>query len=530
VICGFKKLSIRHLFLFGLNLLILPLLLFSCGSKNEKLESFQNANDFNASITIPVTEDCSNECIARKKEFRYLVYVGEKIYCYWDEKQTQYRVDFKQKATEFETRINDKMTDTNYYLLLAQWASLFRDGHVNPILKTDLTNFEFYNPTLRFEILAPGTNHESLIVSQVAAEVTQLKVGTLISKIQGKPWQTYMPEAEKYSMGSTPYMRKRQMANLIFRILLNQEGPKPISIEGEYLGKNVQETVVRNLNLYDGASSDQGNDDTGLKLLKSSVLENNIGYLRIDGFSGTKMAQLLEQAMDRLQNTDGLLIDLRRNGGGDQSGNVILKHLTEAPLTRYFQRALKSDYLIALRPEVLIDFEYLSGKFTELSGRLVNSAAPSEVYKRPVAVLTSSHCFSSCDTFVSALKQNGLATVLGENTGGGTGSPVSIDLPVSQHKFRYSVYQGFTAVSKTLLEGVGTAPDVVIEPTAQERAEKKDRQLERAVVWLSKKVAKTGAPENTFGIPQSLLDVQLQQKINTPLEIEFDQQVKQSFD
>ncbi|MBL7671160.1 MAG: S41 family peptidase [Bdellovibrionaceae bacterium] len=528
--------QIKKTAFYSLSLLVLPLLVLSCHSKPRDSSPFQNFSEYTAAISIPTTPDCMNDCVARKKEFRYLAYVGEKIYCYWDEKQSSYNIDFKKKAYEFENRITNEMSETKYFLLLVQWASLFHDGHVNPMLKADLTKFEFDTPTIRFEILSPGTNHESLIVAQVGEEVTQLKVGTVVSKIQGRAWKSYLPEAEKYSMGSTEFLRKRQMANLIFRVLSSQEGSRPVLIEGEYLGKAVQEVIARNLSLYDGAlGTDPSVEETGLKLLKTSILENNLGYLRIDGFSGTKMAQLLEQAMMRLQNTDGLLIDVRKNGGGDQSGNMILKYLTDVPLTRYYQRALNSDYLIAVRPEVLIDFDYIGGKFTELSGRMFGPANPSQVYRRPVAVLTSANCFSACDTFVSALKEHKLATVLGENTGGGTGSPVVFELPTSQHKFRYSAYQGFTAVSKTLLEGVGTAPDFFIEPTVQERVEKKDRQLERALEWLSKKASSYASSHSSQNeassaapmvLPASLLDAPVSAKTTIPLEIEFDRQIR----
>ncbi|MBK7960983.1 MAG: hypothetical protein IPK04_07095 [Bdellovibrionales bacterium] len=109
------------------------------------------------------------------------------------------------------------------------------------------------------------------------------------------------------------------------------------------------------------------------------------------------------------------------------------------------------------------------------------------------------------------------------------------ELPTSEHKFRYSVYQGFTAVSKTLLEGVGTAPDVLIEPTVQERVEKKDRQLEKALGWLSKKANSNAASHGSQGgassaapmvLPASLLDAPDSRKTTIPLEIEFDRQIR----
>ncbi|MGZ3692419.1 MAG: S41 family peptidase, partial [Pseudobdellovibrio sp.] len=358
--------------------------------------------------------------------------------------------------------------------------------------------------------------------------------GTVVNKIQGKDWKDYLPAAEAFTMGSTDYMRKRQMANLIFRVLLEQEGPKPILIEGTYNNVPVQETVSRKLSLYDAAQAPAA-ASTGLELLKTAILENNIGYLRIDGFSGSKMPDLLTQAMTRLQGTNALLIDVRFNGGGDQSGNTILSFLADHNIIRYKHRSVYSDYLLAMRPEIAFDYDYVSGKFTELADRNVKSNGVT--YRKPVAVLISPNCFSACDTFVSAIQQNKLATVLGEHTGGGTGSPQVFDLPVSGHSFRYSVDQGFTAVDGGYIEGHGTAPDVVIEPTVAERMEKKDRQLEKALNWLFTKTQETApatpAPANPttpspvigMQVPDSLLTLE-PAKISAPIEVEMDKQVK----
>ena len=502
----------------------------SCSKKkDDKIQSFQA---FSANMRVEPTENCQSEdCLLLKQEFKYLVDVGEKIYCYREEKKAQFQIDFNAKAAELEAQITDKTTDTEYFIILMKWASTFRDGHVNPMMRSDLSKLEFYNPQVRFEMLSPGTDHERLIVSQAGEDIKNLRVGTVVEKIQGVDWRSYLVKTDQMTMGSTEAMRRRQVGNLILRELLSQEGPKPISIEGTFNDQPVFEVVARQLSLYDGAS-DNSPDSTGLELLKSAILPNNIGYLRIDGFSGSKMPELLTQAMDRLKNTNGLIIDVRKNGGGDQSGNVVLSRLASTDIVRYSHRSIHSDYLLALRPEIEFQFDYLSGQFTEVERRRVR-AVPSEArYTGPVAVLTSPNCFSACDTFVSALKQNKMAVVLGEPTGGGTGSPQVFELPVSGHSFRYSVFQGFTAVTNELLEGQGSLPDVVIEPTVQERTERKDRQLEKAVNWFNSYVEQaaqnSAVADSAFQLPSQFLDASSRADLSRPIEVELDREIKRS--
>ena len=109
------------------------------------------------------------------------------------------------------------------------------------------------------------------------------------------------------------------------------------------------------------------------------------------------------------------------------------------------------------------------------------------------------------------------------------------------------MFQGFTAVSNELLEGQGTLPDFVIEPTLQERIEKKDRQLEKAVNWLSTSlqavtpdVAPVTPPivgpnlplapkvDSVVQLPAQFLEASSRVDLSRPYEIELDHEIKRS--
>jgi len=513
------------------NLLVLPALfsVFSCSQEN-KLKNFE---EFSSEQKIVATQNCDEDCVDLKKEFRYVVYVGEKIYCYWDLKKQETGLDYSKKASELENLITSNISQTQYFNILTKWASSLHDGHVNAMLKDNLSDIEFYKLNLRLEVLAPGTDHETLIVSDNTIPQSNLKVGTVIKTIQGQDWKVLAEKAEIYTSGSTVAMRRRQVGNAIIRYLLEIEGPKAVTFQGTYTKSNntsdVTEIVPRNLALFDGQSTAVDTESTGLELIKSSILNNNIGYLRIDGFSGSQMRKLLDQALSRLQNTDGLIIDVRKNGGGDLSGDVVLARLISKNLVRFSQRVISSDMLQALRPSILFDYVFNGSAFSDIKDRFV---APSKAgqYTKPIVVLTSPFCFSACDTFVSAIKENKLGLVIGESTGGGTGNPLVIELPVSENSFRYSVAQGFKSVSKEYLEGSGTMPDVVIEPTVEERVAQKDLQLEKTAQFLLSKMTNQSQQQPVVQIvPEQMLQVQPAQDI-APYEIEFDRIVRRSAD
>ena len=60
-------------------LLFLPLIAFSCADNKE--QSYDSFDKFAGNLIIQPSENCDKDCVSLKKEFRYVVYTGEKIYC-----------------------------------------------------------------------------------------------------------------------------------------------------------------------------------------------------------------------------------------------------------------------------------------------------------------------------------------------------------------------------------------------------------------------------------------------------------------
>jgi retinol-binding protein 3 len=134
------------------------------------------------------------------------------------------------------------------------------------------------------------------------------------------------------------------------------------------------------------------------------VMRGNIGYLQITAFIDTIFegaGDAAAAAFSLLANVDGLVIDLRQNGGGETS-----------------MIQLVSTYLLAGKPVHLNSFYFRGSDSCEQFWTL-----PYVPGKRlphvPVFVLCSSVTFSGAEEFCYNLQALGRATIVGGVTGGG---------------------------------------------------------------------------------------------------------------
>ncbi len=170
----------------------------------------------------------------------------------------------------------------------------------------------------------------------------------------------------------------------------------------------------------------------------------NIGYLDLRAFAPAKdAAETLAAAMTLLAHTDSMIIDLRKNGGGDPATVTLL-----------------ASYLLDERTH-MTDIYYRQGNRTEQmwSSDVVPGARFGQ--KKDVYVLTSKHTFSAAEDFSFALKGLKRVTLVGETTGGGAHPG---DVMRLNANFAMFVPNGRSIgiATKGNWEGVGVAPDVSV--------------------------------------------------------------------
>jgi hypothetical protein len=177
---------------------------------------------------------------------------------------------------------------------------------------------------------------------------------------------------------------------------------------------------------------------------KVERLPGNIGYLEFLNFMDEELgADTVAAAMNFVNGTDALIIDMRNNGGGNPA-----------------MVALVCSYLFGPEPVHLNDLYWREGNRTDEFWTRKDIAGKRYLNK-DVYVLTSKRTFSGAEEFTYNLKNLKRATIIGETTGGG--AHPGGGFRINEH-FGMFVPTGraISPITKTNWEGTGVTPDVAV--------------------------------------------------------------------
>lgn len=212
--------------------------------------------------------------------------------------------------------------------------------------------------------------------------------------------------------------------------------------------------------------------------LSFSVLEDNIGYLRIASFGNTAVRAQFDTVYADLLRTRALIIDLRGNGGGN-SGNSdhILRHFSADTMRT-------SSWRSPIYIPAFASWGYARGWHEVPSGRL-SPISGKPVYDKPVVLLVDNATFSAAEDFCSVFRGMRRGPLVGRPTGGSTGNGVRFEL-IPGVAWANICAKHDRAADGTEFVGTGFVPDVPVEETYESWfVRERDNGLAEAVRLLS---------------------------------------------
>jgi hypothetical protein len=180
------------------------------------------------------------------------------------------------------------------------------------------------------------------------------------------------------------------------------------------------------------------------------VTKDKIGFIAINGWNaGAEIPTQVDEALEQMRHTRGLILDVRLNAGGD-----------EQTAGKVAGRFLQDDFIYAFS-------QFRNGsKHSNLTKKFARTVSPRGPWKyhRPVILLIGQRCMSSNESFIAMMSGATHVTTMGENTCGSSGNPRIVKLPLDM---TVSVPRWIDYLPDgTALDEKGFRPAVVFTPTS----------------------------------------------------------------
>lgn len=202
--------------------------------------------------------------------------------------------------------------------------------------------------------------------------------------------------------------------------------------------------------------------------LQYRIFDDNIGYIRYESFSDGIGEGNLDEVLLHMALCQGIIVDIRSNGGGDLTNAELLA-------ARFCQEKTLVGYLKHKTGAGHADFSSPEPHYLEPSSNLR--------WHKPVCVLTNRHVFSAANEFAMYMQTLPGVLLVGDHTGGGGGLPFSASLP-NGWVVRFSAVPTFNAQGQSIEFGI--EPDYRVMMLEEDFAKGKDTMIEFARKLLAK--------------------------------------------
>ncbi len=206
-------------------------------------------------------------------------------------------------------------------------------------------------------------------------------------------------------------------------------------------------------------------------------LSSRLAYIAVNTFAVDEVVPAFDQALDGLLDAAGLILDLRRNDGGNGGyAREVAARLVDRPLR--FERMRTRQTLSA--------FE--AWKWPPMFLEVEPDVHPPRArpFLGPLTILTGPITWSAAEDFIVGLHAARRATLVGQPTHGSTGQPLQIPLPGGGHA-RVCTRRCLYPDGREFV-GRGIHPEIPVPPTVKGLRAGIDEVLEAAVRRLGDRV------------------------------------------
>ena len=338
-------------------------------------------------------------------------------------------------------------SETEYYLAMMELVAALDDSHAVIYSKPDLCIMGCYQPPIKYKII-DGNAVITGFYDRSLAESDDLKIGDIITKIEGNEIQGEFEEKAKYIPASNA-LRK----NLNSGYYLLSGSTKSVAIEGVRNGQDFSKSIKR-------YRFQEFNDNAKEESEKYSFIGDSIGYINI----GKIETKEVPKVMEAFENTKAIIFDIRKS-----------KSSTPYHYANYIT-SQKRDFYKAIYPDLNFPGRYIWSEDHQSGNNQLK-------YTGKVILLVDESCQSQMEFTAMCLQIGDHVTTIGRQTSGANGNVI-----------RFKMVGGF----QTQMTGIGifypdgqeaqrngVKIDIEVKPSIEAIINGRDEILERAIEYIN---------------------------------------------
>ena len=346
--------------------------------------------------------------------------------------------------------VSDAKNESDFYIAMRKMVTNLKDSHVEFFLYKSLKSLKYYFPATGKII------DEKLVVTNILgdslAEADNIKIGTVITKINGKTIKELAVENRDLICASNEvaYFDK-----LVTPILRNDSQ----NVEVEFLKNGKYETKSMIWFSYHDSHRNEFKKGATKKKERFKLLDNNIGYVDM----GIIKEKHIPDMIQALKSTKAIVFDMRNYPQNTW------KEISD------FLNSQEKSFCIYTMP-----YPNYPGRYVWTEERKCGFENKDN-YKGKVIVLLNEDSISQSEWTAMSFQTANNTTIIGSQTAGADGNAFEFDF-----KGFHTIYSaiGVYYPDGRETQRIGIVPDIEVKPTIKGIQEGKDEVLDRALVFI----------------------------------------------
>lgn len=406
------------------------------------------------------------------------------------------KTNLQKQAARILSTLPDSLSHAAATFAVSELIAMISEGHLG-LAANPVSDSIYAWKAERFPYILRDIDSSGFIIEHdLSARSPKLSAGSTIISING---YNAVDLSQKYSryFGGLSEWKKTNVKDAIRKLLFMDNITSPFSVVAKQGSDTLRFTVLG----FTRQQADSINRAIAGARVESQpftlkFIENNIAVIEfndMDAHYRQQFAAFLDSSFNLIaqKKVNGLIVDIRNNGGGDSGlGDMLISYFNGKKYRNVSAVKIKiSEHARAmaqLRGQEYSLKDNKNGSIYEYKVKnLVTPEKRANRFTGKTAVLISSRTFSSANMLANAIKDYKLATLFGESTaepGNDFGEVFPFMLPRT-HIIATASTKMFVRANGDDKDFEGIKPDVVVKP----QPGKGDEVLAAAVKWLSVK-------------------------------------------